>query len=379
MPQRLHSKRMLCVGLLALASVRPALGAGADLAAPSLTFADTTQPAAPVPAPAEALDRAAPEPRPWSLTLFIENDSNPLQPFEHNDRHYTHAMRLSFAHQPKWAEDLGSVMPFSEPYAGGRTGAGYFIGHSMFTPDDITLVTPDPRDRPFAGWLYGGAFWQRDTGPIQPGEVGMMDHIEINLGMIGPSSQAQGLQEWWHEIDDARTPRGWSHQLNDEFGFDLIYQHFWRAELFQAGGIQGQIIPRVGGTLGNVHRQINGDAMIRIGCNLPDDFGPGRLDQPGAATALGERGRIEPFSVYGYVRAGGRAVQHNLFLEGNTWGESAGVNERPLVGEVQFGVALEFCRHVEFTYSVTYMTKDFYHQEAPDSFGAVTLAIFFGF
>ncbi|MCX5660233.1 MAG: lipid A deacylase LpxR family protein [Planctomycetota bacterium] len=369
---------------LAVASAGPALAFGSvgdvdGVPSPMTLVADQTSPPAPVPAPAAALDRAAPEAKPWSLTLFLENDSNPMQPFEHNDRHYTHGMRLSFAHQPQWAEDIAPYVPFNEAYSGGRTGAGYFIGHSMYTPDDITLVTPDPKDRPFAGWLYGGAFWQRDTGPVQPGDVGMMDHLEINLGVVGPASQAEGLQKWWHVFDDARTPRGWDHQLNDEFGFDLIYQHFWRVALFDADGLQGQVVPRAGFTLGNIHRQANADAMIRIGCNLPDDYGPGRLDQPGAATGLAERARVNHFSVYGYARAGGRAVQHNLFLECNTFGDSAGVNERPLVGELQMGVALEFWQHVEFTYSVTYLTKEFYHQAAADSYGAATLAIFFGF
>lgn len=370
----------LAIALLAA----PAWASTSDTGGPgsllSLAAADPGPAAAPAPTDA-APKHGSGDASPWSITLHVENDSRPLQPFIDIDRHYTHAMKLVFAHQPQWAADLAAHMPFREAYAGGRTAAGYVLGYAMHTPDDITRAIPDPQDRPFAGWLYGGAFWQRDTGKAGFDNVAMLDHVEINMGMVGPSSQMAGLQRWWHnDVVDAREPRGWGSQLHDEFAFDLVYQHFWRLPLFEAGVIQGQVIPRAGFTLGTLHRQVNADATLRIGCHLPDDFGPGRIDQPAAATGLAERAALPScLSAYGFLRAGGRAVEHNLFIEGNTLGQSPGIDERPLVGELQFGLALEILRHLEVSWSLTYLSEETYHQRGADSFGALTCAAHFDF
>ena len=74
-----------------------------------------------------------------------------------------------------------------------------------------------------------------------------------------------------------------------------------------------------------------------------------------------------------FARLGGKAVEHNTFLEGNNYKFSHGRNPEPLLGEVQVGAVLRW-RGVELGYAQTFMSREFKGQRGTDSFGTWTLA-----
>ena len=39
-----------------------------------------------------------------------------------------------------------------------------FLGQSFFTPKDKSRNPPDPTDRPYGGWLYGGVSLLQEAG-----------------------------------------------------------------------------------------------------------------------------------------------------------------------------------------------------------------------
>src|SRR5437867_5457690 len=93
------------------------------------------------------------------ITILEENDSL----FFNSDKHYSQGLRISdlLAGTPTvdglWHnafQALGSVTPLFEPGATRRTAI--FLGQSIFTPKNLSIVPPDPHDRPYAGWLYVG-------------------------------------------------------------------------------------------------------------------------------------------------------------------------------------------------------------------------------
>jgi hypothetical protein len=63
---------------------------------------------------------------------------------------------------------------------------------------------------------------------------------------------------------------------------------------------------------------------------------------------------------------GGRLVLRNVFLEGNTWQSSQGVDKNRLAGHAAVGVALVL-KHVELTVSNCYRTREFNGQDRADS------------
>ena len=130
--------------------------------------------------------------------------------------------------------------------------------------------------------------------------------------------------------------------------------------------------------MGSLYRHVSAGATWRVGVNLPDDFGPGRLADFGAATG----GLGHDAGGYGFVRLAGRLVEHNLFLEGNSYRESPGVEAEPWVGEVQVGVAAYY-RYAgwqfQANYSQTFVSEQFDGQKGSDSYGAVMLTASRGF
>jgi hypothetical protein len=293
----------------------------------------------------------------WALTLYTANDSSYYVPGSTADRYFTHGTKLTLTHHPQWAaamaQKLGSVLPLGkqEPV---DTAVGYVFGQNIYTPNHIDRLTINPNDRPYAGWLYGGMYFQRSVGDRE------FDHLELDMGVVGPSSLAEQTQKIVHDLLASKRPEGWDSQLHDEFGINFIYQHKWKFTVFgdNDGDMTLQAIPQAGFTVGNLNRNVNADITMRLGWNIPSDFGPGRIDDVVSATTNPWTKNV---SFYGFVRTGGRYVEHDLFISGNNDHNSQGVAEANWVGEVQYGVALSWKRLI-VTWSNRHITHEYDNQ-----------------
>ena len=308
---------------------------------------------------------------PVRITLFWENDGTIPRPWTEDDEHYTNGLKIDLAWRPEWAQRLAPHVPFHDHFPGDvSTAVGLSVSQLMFTPEDITREVPQENDRPYAGWLAASFYWQR-AGEFSD-RLAMFDHIELDLGVVGPASGAQALQELVHSTwPDQEEPEGWSHQLDNEFAANLTLRRKWR---FSSGhsddGFEFQAIPSLGGTVGTVYRQLEVSLTARLGWNLPDDFGPPRLADVGAATGDWNT----RFGLYVFARGGMRAVQHNIFLDGNTFSSSLSQSKEPLVLEAQLGVAVLLWDHLELGWSQTLVTEEFRRQSGGDAYGALTIS-----
>lgn len=306
----------------------------------------------------------------WTLKIYWENDAPFFKWAGDTDRWYTNGTAIVVAHRPEWAADLARWLPFDEQFGPDMKAAfGYTIGHQMYTPENITATALVREDHPYAGYFYGGAFLQRADDVT-------LEHIQIDLGVIGPSAQGEELQTWVHDLTDSAEANGWDNQLRDEFTVQFTLRKKWRMfeHDFQIGDavLTMDTIPQVGLALGTVKRHVEGDFTLRLGHNLPDDFGPGRIADPDSFT--GEP--VPGLGMYGFVRLGGRAIEHEVFLDGNNFRDSHFVTKRPFVGEVQAGVNLIY--HIgrwsfDAGWSITYLTEQFEQANGTHCFGAWTL------
>jgi len=311
-------------------------------------------------------------PRPFAIILYMENDSA-FKTNNSTDRHYTNGVAFSVTHQPQWADTLAQYMPFADAFGQAETAFGYNFGQLIFTPDNVETRTLNTSDRPYAGYLYGGVYFQR-ADPKQT----TLDHFQLDLGVVGPSSLAESIQRNFHTIIDSPEPKGWDNQLGDEFAAQFYFRKKWKPRFAAGSAWDGAIawdaIPQVGFALGTVYRNAEAGLTLRLGHNLPNDFGPGRLADLGSATG----GLPKGWSLFAFSRVTGRAVEHNLFLEGSTYRDSHSVQEEPLVGEGQLGVMAQyqtsFCT-LQVGYSQTFTTREFKSQEDSDSFGAITISM----
>ena len=315
-----------------------------------------------------ALDSPTSYEKPFTFTAYWENDGTILKPNNNNDRHYTNGVAFTFSHRPEWVEGFADFVTLGESFD--KTAAGYIVGQLMFTPDDLDARVLIPDDRPYAGYLFAGAYLQRANDNV-------FDHAQLDLGMIGPSSQAGYMQHDFHRWFGEDEPRGWSNQLPDEFTVQLKLRRKWRFDLepFTAWDheFDQQLIPQVDLAVGTVYRNVSAGATWRVGLHMPDDFGPGRLADVSSATG----NQSNKTGGYAFVRATGKAVQYDIFLDGSEFRDSHGVDSEPLVGEIQIGIAL-YGKYKDWllqaNYSQTFMSKDFEDQGSTDSYGALMLS-----
>ncbi len=89
------------------------------------------------------------------FTVYFENDV-----FNNTDFHYSNGVKLSWLSadlvdwgQKGWRKVVVEALPFvNRP--DGQKNFGLSLGQHMYTPTDNETYTPDPTDRPYAGWTY---------------------------------------------------------------------------------------------------------------------------------------------------------------------------------------------------------------------------------
>ncbi len=309
-----------------------------------------------------------------TFTVYFENDV-----FANTDRHYTNGVKLSWLSadltnwgQTGWRQAFIDILPFvNRPE--GQKNLGVALGQNIYTPQNISASVPDPKDRPYAGWSYLEFAFISKTPAIA-------DTISIQLGIVGPHSYAEETQRIVHEWIDSTHPRGWDHQLHDEPGVNLIYERRWRLYARTLANVLGfDLVPHAGASLGNVQTYANAGGTLRLGLNLPSDFGV-QLARPGSigSTPADDLDpRVAPdrnFSLFIFAAADGRAVGRDIFLDGNTFRSSPSVDKEPFVADLSAGVGLIAGRW-QFTFTTVRRTREFKTEREPhDDFGSVTVS-----
>lgn len=299
------------------------------------------------------------------FSLSVENDL-----FAGTDRHYTNGIRLSYlsaeSDLPGWIEEAADAFPLFT--RGGKRRVGFALGQTMYTPRDISRTIPDSRDRPYAGWLFGSIGVVSETGS-------QIDILQLDFGVVGPESQGERTQKFVHKIVGSDKPFGWDYQLDNEPALMLSYQRKWRGLYeFSPFGLGADITPHLGGSVGNVATQLAAGVMVRIGFDLPADYGAPRV-RPSLAGGDYFLPRRD-FGWYLFGGVEGRAVAHNIFLDGNTFGTSPRVDKKPLVGDLQFGVAVTF-DNMRVAYTHVLATEEFHGQGRGDAYGSFSFSFRF--
>lgn len=308
----------------------------------------------------------------------VDDDSRPIfnftfenDLFADSDGHYTNGIQFSWLtgvqKDSSWLRDAAEAMPVLDPAT--KLRFDYTFGQQIYTPRDIDISAPQPNDRPWAGWLYF------NLGAVGETDGKRLDQFQAGIGVVGPASLAKDTQKFVHTVIGGEDPKGWNNQLKNEPTLQFTYQRSWRALASgKVFGFEMDATPHLGAALGNVLIFANGGAMVRFGQHLPDDYGPPRLD-----TGLAGSGYFKPKSDWGwYVFAGadGRAVGHNIFLDGNSFRDGPSVDKKTLVGDLQAGFAI-ILGDTRIAYTQVFETKQFYGQDEGDSYGSVTLSIRF--
>lgn len=301
------------------------------------------------------------------ISLSYENDLIG----DGDDKYYTNGVRLTWygtkTQVPNILRELGEEFPV---LGINETTMTYFtIGQNMYTPADVTRAAAQPNDRPWAGWLYGSVGLTSVNGDH-------MDDFEVTLGVVGPPSLAEQTQKFIHRhVTDSDMPKGWGNQLETEPGIILSWQRRWPAKWtqdFDLLDLRLAAAPNINVSLGNVHTY--------AGTGMTFTFGPYQRSlqdvPPRVRPAMAGTGYFtmpdQNWSWYLFAGADGRAVARNIFLDGNSFRDSASADKKHFVADGFAGIAFTLYDYrLSYTYNVR--SKEFDGQDGMSQFGSLSL------
>ncbi len=299
--------------------------------------------------------------------VLVENDT-----LGGTDRNYTNGFALSYmgAEDNVWPimRTLASKVPYVDS-DNLSLRQGLVFSHAMYTPQDISTPTPDPNDHPYASSLKLGFLVNARKGDHT------LSTAMLDIGIVGPSAQGEWLQDNVHNLINVQRPKGWDHQLHDEPILNLTFErkHAWRHDLeTPISPMQWEWGSSMGGAVGNERTYASLGGYARIGPQLGRDFGPPRVRPGLSGTAVFDN----PSDVNWYLFAGleGRAVARDIYLDGNSFRDSASVDKKPFLGEAQAGVVVQFGQ-AQVSLGYVWRSKTFKGQQEAHQFGAISLLL----
>lgn len=256
----------------------------------------------------------------YKLIIVINND---VLTEQNTDRHLTSRVSVGALTQ--------NIPKHLKPFIDSEDYLLMTLSHEIYTPEDLKSFELVEDERPYAGYLY------LTLGRIEESS-NQIKVTSIDIGVVGPSAQADFIQTEFHRIFGGTEVNGWGNQLNDEIGLNLHFDAYNTAAQGPLGS-KGQFLENIswellrhhGFSIGTVNTSLRAGMALRVGRRIPEDKGwRFSLKDP------------EPrWRAYGSLKASGEIVLHNIFLDGNSDGQSHSVEKETLVGEVSAGITFQ--------------------------------------
>ncbi len=233
------------------------------------------------------------------------------------------------------------------------------LGQAMVTPEDITKVIPDPADAPYAGLL----FWRSSYVVVKND---FADQVATLVGIVGPSSGAEEVQKFVHDLVGADDPMGWDYQLDDEFVWQLQRTAVWRFSTTDSSPVDAILLADL--AVGNLESLAGAGLFLRAGSGLASSYS--------TMSFLGSRVST-PVAVsegwYFYLGGTGNYVHNQILVDGREFGVSASDNLEHYQYSLMAGFTYAW-KSASICLSYQSDTEPNKSQTARKDFGAITLA-----
>ncbi|KAF1685286.1 hypothetical protein B1992_12910 [Pseudoxanthomonas broegbernensis] len=314
---------------------------------------------------------------PPAVNFRVDND---LLGGEDQDQGYTNGAQLTLVSPnlndytddpclPRLARWINRRLERLQPGRFDQQNMVFSIGQGLFTPTDHSRSDLIENDRPYAAVLLASfGFNARNRSQLRT--------TQLQVGVVGPAALGRQVQEAVHGFTGSEEFMGWDHQLRNEPVLRLVHERMrrWPGNGgFHADGWAWDAIAHWGGALGNLSTHANTGMEVRLGWKIPDDFGSTPLRPAGENTAPRIAGRARGWSAHLFLTSDARWVLHDITLDGNTFRASHGVDRRPLVADLGYGVAIMRGRW-KFALARYHRSREFQKQEEAPAFGSFTIS-----
>lgn len=283
------------------------------------------------------------------------------------DRFYVNGLRLGWTSPtgqvPDFLADLGHTL-----WGGGQQRIAFDLAQQIYTPAGTSANVPSPFDRPFAGVLLGNFSLMSDTADTR-------SVLTLSLGLVGPDSGAEELQNSFHDLIGQSHTNGWGSQIQNTPVVEILHERTWRLPMGTVAGLETDALPSLSIGLGDLRDYVQTGVTFRFGQGLASDFGVPRL-RPGLSG-----GDVfvptRPFAWYVFAGADGQAVAYDLLLQSHPFRSGPHVSTVWDVGELQGGFAV-MAYGMRLTFAYVAQTQEFHGQTGGlHQFGSASLSFRF--
>lgn len=312
---------------------------------------------------AEAQQSAADPSSIW--TLQEENAS--ISANKLTDRFYVNGLRLGWTSPtnqvPNFLVNLGHAL-----WGGGQQRVAFDLAQQMYTPAGTAAVRPSPYDRPYAGVLLGNFSLLSDSEDTR-------SVLTVSLGVVGPASGAEQLQNGWHDLIGQKHALGWNSQIENTPAIEVLHERTWRLPMGTVAGLETDALPALTVGLGDLRDYAQAGITFRFGQGLNSDFGAPRV-RPGLGGADAFM-PTRPFAWYVFAGADGQAVAYDLLLQSRPFRSGPHVSSVWDVAEMQGGFAV-MAYGMRLTFAYVAQTQEFNGQTGGlHQFGSAALSVRF--
>jgi len=289
---------------------------------------------------------------------FLETVENDQYVNAAHDRYYTEGTLLTFSHllNPAKKADSKLVKKILE----------FQSGQQIYTPYKADVPDPTKQDRPFTGYLYLGAglnWLYSDESQL---------HFNVQIGTIGPNSQAERIQTDFHDSFGLYKPQGWQYQLNNEAGLNLDLNY--KKLLFRTPDNWFDLTANPDAWLGNTFTGASAGLIFRLG-QL------GKLYQSAITNSrVGSNDEHQKHEFYFFTEPQIDYVAYNATIEGGLFIKDKGPVTFGIYHYVyvqQFGAQFVSARW-SLNYSVFIKSREVKSTALGDQYGSINIAYRFG-
>lgn len=312
---------------------------------------------------------------PGRFSLIEENDGI----ISHKDRYYTQGFQTSYLSgdltgHGNWNavfDTIGLGLPMYRDSAGVAQRRFEYIpvAQVQFTPVKIDTSTPDPKDRPYAAWLYTGLHL------LQENDARSLNSLEVLAGIIGPAAGGREVQDGYHRTVGFHQAQGWSRQIGNRAGLQFSYDYKRRLVADFGSHYAFDAIPEAGISMGTAYRYLDAGLSFRFGDALDVDYGPEHIRPSLSGTAFSDYRRLSPGWFHWYLFAGAqeRSMFYNVFIDAAHEVAPTGLDRRVMVADFSGGASLFFGHWLRADFVATRRGREFAGQQGDDVFGGVNI------